>query len=152
MDAITHFSDYPHFGRLVFEVRDDTEGALVSDLKLLRTIVRNLVENSIKYSNFQLKHPRVRVVGTVEDGHFVFEVNDNGTGIPPDMQKRVFDMFFRASQQGKGSGLGLYIVKNALNKLNGTLELDSKVNHGTTFKLRIPNLEIEEPLLAEEAK
>lgn len=150
LDAITHFSDYPHFGRLSFQVRDDTEGALVSDLKLLRTIVRNLVENSIKYSNFELKNPRVRVVGSIQGEHAVIEISDNGTGIPPDMQKRVFDMFFRASQQGKGSGLGLYIVKNALDKLDGQLQLESKVGVGTTFTLRIPIIHETEPAASKE--
>lgn len=152
MDAITHFSDYPHFGKLVFEVRDDTEGMLISDLKLLRTIVRNLVENSIKYSNFQLDHPRVRITGHIDGNDAVIEVNDNGTGIPQDMQKRVFDMFFRASAQGKGSGLGLYIVKNALNKLDGALELDSQVGRGTTFLLRIPVVAVKEPTLEQKAE
>jgi signal transduction histidine kinase len=53
---------------------------------------------------------------------------------------RIFDMFYRASENSYGSGLGLYIVKNAVTKLNGTIEVDSILNKGTKFKVVIPNL------------
>ena len=65
-------------------------------------------------------------------------LSDNGTGIAPDIQKKVFEMFYRGTNTSKGSGLGLYIVKNAVKKLSGSILLESKEGEGTTFSIDLP--------------
>jgi signal transduction histidine kinase len=65
-------------------------------------------------------------------------VEDNGIGISPDLKDKIFDMFFRATESVQGSGLGLYILKEALLRLNGTVKVESTLNEGTTFIITLP--------------
>ena len=65
-------------------------------------------------------------------------VKDNGSGIPKKFHKPIFNMFFRASEKSTGSGLGLYIVKSAVKKLGGTIEVFSKVREGCEFIVNLP--------------
>jgi signal transduction histidine kinase len=67
-------------------------------------------------------------------------VNDNGIGIDDDQQKKVFDMFYRVSHHSTGSGLGLYIVKEAVDKLDGEIRLESELTKGTCITVLIPNM------------
>ncbi|MDL5047623.1 HAMP domain-containing sensor histidine kinase [Oscillatoria amoena NRMC-F 0135] len=64
---------------------------------------------------------------------------DNGIGISEDNLGRIFDMFYRATEQSDGSGIGLYIVKNAVEKLDGTINVQSKPGEGTTFIIQLPD-------------
>jgi signal transduction histidine kinase len=65
----------------------------------------------------------------------IIEIADNGIGIAENMQVRVFDMFYRGTSDAQGAGLGLYLVKEAVNKLNGSIILKSNLGEGTTFKI-----------------
>jgi signal transduction histidine kinase len=67
-------------------------------------------------------------------------VEDNGIGVERNLVPRIFEMFFRASDRSDGSGLGLYIVKNAVDRLDGTLEVQSDAGIGTRFRIVLPNL------------
>ena len=69
----------------------------------------------------------------------IIVIEDNGIGIPVDLQQRVFDMFYRATESSEGSGLGLFIVKETVERLGGAIELASVPGEGTTFRLVIPN-------------
>jgi signal transduction histidine kinase len=68
----------------------------------------------------------------------VIEVEDNGQGIPHEHQPRIFEMFYRATHNATGSGLGLYILKRSIDRLEGTIEIKSEVGVGTTFIARLP--------------
>ncbi|MBL7874140.1 MAG: HAMP domain-containing histidine kinase, partial [Cyclobacteriaceae bacterium] len=72
-----------------------------------------------------------------EQANIVF--TDNGIGISEENLSKIFEMFYRASEQSEGSGLGLYIVKNAVEKLGGHLNVSSRLNEGTTFEIVLPN-------------
>ncbi len=73
------------------------------------------------------------------DGRVAYiKVEDNGQGIATEYHTKIFEMFFRANEESKGSGLGLYIVKEALMKLSGTIRLESTVGVGTTFTIVLP--------------
>jgi PAS domain S-box-containing protein len=112
-------------------------GPGVYDEKLLRHIFGNLLSNAIKYSP---DGGKVLFSIRREDGTVVFRVQDEGIGIPPDEVTHVFESFHRASNVGsiQGTGLGLPIVKNAVEMHGGTIEIDSRVGEGTTFIVRIP--------------
>ena len=69
---------------------------------------------------------------------FYLKVEDNGQGIAPEYHNRIFDMFYRGNEQSKGSGLGLYIVKEALVKLSGSIRLESVPGVGSTFIVKLP--------------
>jgi signal transduction histidine kinase len=73
----------------------------------------------------------------------LIKVEDNGHGIAPEHQEKVFDMFYRATDRSPGSGLGLYIVKEITQKLGGKISFDSKLHKGSTFDLLLPNLKRE---------
>lgn len=69
----------------------------------------------------------------------IIEVTDNGQGIEPELTSRVFDMYFRGSENSKGNGLGLYIVKKAADKLQAIVRLESEVGKRTTVTIAFPN-------------
>jgi len=112
---------------------------LVSDVRLLRMVVSNLISNAIKYTPDE---GRVTVRTKAEGGNVVIVVSDTGMGIPLDEQDRLFSKIFRASnaqaQVPDGTGLGLYIVDQAVKVLGGTITFVSEENRGTTFTVTIP--------------
>jgi signal transduction histidine kinase len=67
------------------------------------------------------------------------EFHDNGIGIKKEYVKKVFDMFYRATEKSQGSGLGMYIVKQAVDKLKGSIKVKSTFGKGTTIKITLPN-------------
>jgi hypothetical protein len=75
------------------------------------------------------------------EGFYEFEISDNGKGIAHEYQAKVFDMFFRASSDSIGTGLGLYIVNEIVYKMGGNINLLSEPGHGTSIKISIPILE-----------
>lgn len=100
---------------------------------LLRIIVENLIENSIFFSN--MVDPLIHFKAYSSGGEIVIEVRDNGEGIDREYLDRIFEMYFRANERSKGNGLGLYIVKKAVEKLNGVIVVNSVKNVGTTFTI-----------------
>lgn len=114
-------------------------GEFWSDPWRLAEIFRNLVSNSIKYKRFDIPNSFVRVVARIDHVSATIQFKDNGIGIEPDKLPNIFSMFYRASTQSEGSGLGLYIVKNAVEKLGGQIEVFSEPLVGTEFKIILPN-------------
>lgn len=109
------------------------------DKSRLGIILNNLVSNAIRYQNAQLPNPFVDIKIDTSDTETDIVVSDNGIGMSKDIQPKVFDMFYRVSNASVGSGLGLYIVKETVEKLNGKIALDSEPGQGSTFKINIPN-------------
>jgi signal transduction histidine kinase len=103
---------------------------------LLNAIIQNLIENAIKYSRRQSPYVEIRVWR--ENGHIMLEVEDNGQGIAREHQVRIFEMFFRATPNSSGRGLGLYILKRSVDKLKGTIDIKSEIGFGSTFTVRLP--------------
>lgn len=112
----------------------------VSDLTRIRIIFNNLISNAIKYRSFDRDQSFINITVKVDREKASVVIEDNGEGIPESKLSTVFDMFVRASESSEGSGLGLYIVKDVILKLNGKVDLTSTENVGTTFSLEIPNL------------
>lgn len=111
----------------------------VSDLTRIRIILNNLISNAIKYRSYTRERSFIHIDVSVTEKEAVFAIEDNGEGIPASKLSSVFDMFVRASENSEGSGLGLYIVKNVLEKLQGTITIKSEENVGTKFVVTIPN-------------
>ena len=108
-----------------------------ADESLLRHIINNLLSNAVKYSGHE-KQIGFSVVKEVND--IVFTFTDHGIGIPEEDMKYVFEPFHRASNAEtiKGTGLGLPIVKRCVDLLEGTIEINSTLNKGTTVVVKIP--------------
>ena len=111
-----------------------------SDEGRIRVIVNNLVSNAIRYHNPAVEQPYVNIKVSANELASVIEISDNGIGIPEKHQQKVFDMFYRVSEKSRGSGLGLYIVKETLDKIQGDIQMESQVGAGTKFTIHIPNL------------
>lgn len=107
---------------------------LMSDKIRLRMILSNLIANAIKYHDPGKEQQWVQV-GVEKDTVFV---RDNGSGMMPEHLGKIFEMFYRGSDKSTGSGLGLFIAKEAVTKLGGVLSVDSVFREGSTFRVRLP--------------
>ncbi len=104
----------------------------------LKVILNNVISNAIRYRNG--RDPVIRVNVDVTDRGAQVRIEDNGKGIAKEHLKHVCRMFYRATDDGAGSGLGLYIVKEAVDKLNGSIQIESEEGRGTTVQLMIPEV------------
>jgi signal transduction histidine kinase len=115
-------------------------GTFYSAISRLNIIFNNLLSNAIKYADMDKENPMLEVRVTADDQKAEIRISDNGEGIPEESLTKIFDMFYRASTKGVGSGLGLYIVKEAVEKIQGTIQVQSEPGKGTEFILTIPSL------------
>lgn len=117
----------------------EQENDFHSDMSRVRTIIKNIVANALKYVNPMSENASVnmKVVVNEEIAHVL--IMDNGIGIEKTYLKDIFKMFFKASEYPKGPGLGLYIAKVMLDKIGGKIQVDSWKGKGTTVLLTIPN-------------
>jgi signal transduction histidine kinase len=104
---------------------------------LVKFIIQNLVENSIAFCGVESPFIKFKAYQVVNET--VLEISDNGQGIELTYLNRIFDMYFRANEKSRGNGLGLYIVKKMVDKLNGRIELKSEHGLGTTVWVYLPN-------------
>ena len=117
----------------------EDELSFYTDRQRLSIILNNLISNSLKYANSHEEKPFVKVDIYSETDNCIIEVSDNGIGISEVYLPKIFEMFFRATQDFSGSGLGLYIVKETVEKLKGKITVKSKMRQGTSFKVVLPN-------------
>jgi PAS domain S-box-containing protein len=110
-----------------------------SDPWRISEIFRNLVSNAIKYRQIDGAKPEIKVGVNINEQYANITFADNGIGIERNDLTKIFEMFYRATEQSDGSGIGLYIVKNAVEKLGGAISVDSKPGFGTTFTIMLPN-------------
>ncbi len=110
-----------------------------SDTGRIGIIFNNLISNAIKYSNPYIEHPFIHIDILIRKEEALIQFKDNGIGINEGYQDKIFNMFYRATEKSDGSGLGLYIVKEIIDKLEGSITVSSQVNIGTTFTITIPN-------------
>ena len=109
-----------------------------SDALKLQVILNNLVSNSIKYSDNKKPEQWVKVKSYRSDKEVVIEVEDNGMGIRPKDQDRIFDKFYMSGDNKKSTGLGLYLVKDAVTQLDGKIEVRSELGVCSKFRVIIP--------------
>jgi PAS domain S-box-containing protein len=145
-----------NFGEILEEIRNGhkfMEGAnklkplveiiqkekFISDKKRITVILNNIISNAIKYRDTSKEESFVSVFVECDSEKAIITIEDNGIGIAEDKQEKVFDMFYRATKLSNGSGLGMYIVKETLEKLDGIITLESSLNKGTKFSIQIPN-------------
>jgi signal transduction histidine kinase len=105
---------------------------------LMDTIINNMIENAILYGSMNGTPPKILVTAEYQGDKLCLRVHDNGIGISESVQARVFDMFFKGTEQSKGHGLGLYIVQKAVQALGGTVAVESIPDSHTTFTVTLP--------------
>ncbi len=144
-DLISDLSFYPGFDEIEFKT-DLAIDQIVFDESRLVMILNNLLNNAIKYRDQDKEQCHVILTSQKSNGKLIFEVKDNGLGISKNHETKIFDMFYRANEASDGSGLGLFIVAEAVEKLNGTITVKSEEKTGSTFTLKFQYEEDKEPI------
>jgi signal transduction histidine kinase len=102
------------------------------------SIFYNLISNAIKYRSLE-RNPEISITTLIENDSLVLLVKDNGLGMDTKKLKdKIFTLYQRFHHHVEGKGIGLFLVKTQVEALNGTIEISSKVNEGTTFTIRLP--------------
>jgi signal transduction histidine kinase len=128
-----------NFSAVKTEVRIDHETIpFKSDALRIKIIISNIISNAYKYYNSTVKS-YLKIKVKITPLSIVMSFRDNGIGIKKEYVNKVFDMFYRATEKSQGSGLGMYIVKQAVDKLKGTIGVKSTFGKGTTIKIVLPN-------------
>ncbi len=130
----------PGYERIRKEIFIDGNSQFYSDQYRLSLILNNLISNGIKYSDPAKENPFIHIRIHVDPHKASLSFSDNGIGIDNEYIQKVFNMFFRATEEKEGAGLGLYIVKEAVEKLCGTIRLESQLGKGTVFNIDLPNM------------
>jgi signal transduction histidine kinase len=136
-DCIGTYQFLENFRHIRFTIEVESGLEFYSEWAIVNTILQNLIENAIKYSMPE-KVPVVRIAVSQHDKFLNIIVEDNGIGIDPRLQAKVFNMFFRANDHVEGTGLGLYILKRAVERLHGEVSFKSEVYQGTAFTVKLP--------------
>jgi signal transduction histidine kinase len=132
------FSDEAKRIKMTYDVPEDL--TIKTDPMRLAIVVNNLVSNAFKYSDYSKAEPSVQVNAYQLNNQVQIEVKDNGEGISESRLEKIFSMFYRASSKSSGSGLGLYLVKETVERLGGTIDVKSEVGKGSVFTVRIPDV------------
>jgi signal transduction histidine kinase len=135
-EVLDGLSDAIHKKGIGVQIEIDEKLPFVSYPALVKIIIDNLIENAIHFAGFD--KPFVRVMFSVDNQTARFVVTDNGQGIMTEYQNRIFDMYYRANDRSKGNGLGLYISKKAIEKLEGQIYFTSLSGEGSTFTAEFP--------------
>ena len=134
-----NLAEYPDIKKVYFEISISENAVIQSERFTLSSVFQNIIENSIKYMDKSKVENRVKIslYDTADQHILIFE--DNGIGIKASNLKNIFQMFYRANTVNPtGVGLGLYIVKQHIERLNGQIEIDSKEGEFTRFTIRLP--------------
>lgn len=136
------FSLYKHDANgksISTEIQIDKElEEIESDIVFVNIIINNLISNSFKYRDITKKNQFIKVDVTSEGDHLVIKIEDNGIGISKEFHQKIFDMFYILDSRKRGTGLGLYIIKKSVEKLGGTIHLESTLGQGSKFIILLP--------------
>ncbi|MDN5202571.1 HAMP domain-containing sensor histidine kinase [Fulvivirgaceae bacterium BMA10] len=137
-EVIDNYQFLDGFERIDFKKEVLLTEPIELDKNRLKIVLNNLIANAIKYHDYKLSDPFVKVRIGRSNGHVEIAVKDNGPGINETEQPKIFDMFYRGTETSTGSGLGLYIVKEMISKMNGQIELKSVPRKGSEFLINLP--------------
>jgi len=127
-----------NFAAVTTEIHSNGSTTFKSDPLRIRIIFGNVISNAYKYFNPSNKS-FLKIKIAVNGDTAKVEFKDNGIGIQSEHLDKIFNMFYRATDRSQGSGLGMYIVKQAVEKLNGKIAVKSNYGEGTQIKVVLPN-------------
>jgi signal transduction histidine kinase len=139
LENIEKLKYMPGFDRLNVRLEIQKDCLFISDRYRLSIILNNLISNAIKYQDFSKTKSLLTIEGKIQADRVSLNFVDNGIGIATELVDKVFNMFFRATEKAEGSGLGLYIVKEAVERLHGKISVTSEVGKGSSFQIIIQN-------------
>jgi len=138
-ESLSDIKFLPGMDRINFVINVDEDAIVMSDRTRLTIILNNLVGNSVKYRDDRKELSLVRITFEKTKTTWRLEIEDNGIGIDKRYLSRVFEMFFRGTDRSQGSGLGLYIVKETVERLYGEIYVDSERGLWTKFTIAVPH-------------
>lgn len=136
--AFLLLSDEMIRNEIEFKVEFSENNLIRSDSAMLKSIVHNLLSNSVRYYDQQKTDRFIHVTVTNRDSLLELVVEDNGIGMNEEIKSKAFELFSREDDKIAGSGIGLYLVKRMVDKLHGTIEVESRKGVGTRLKILIP--------------
>jgi signal transduction histidine kinase len=137
-DVIENLSTLENASRIEFKKFIRIEENVMIDRVRFMVILNNLISNAIKYHNYSLTNPWIKIMISKIGDKIQIMVADNGHGITDEHRDKIFEMFFRTSDSPLGSGMGLFIVKETVEKMNGKIQLSSKEGEGACFRIDLP--------------
>lgn len=138
LHEITQQYAYYHTKNVEILIKGSLTQPFFSDKTKLRIALQNLVGNAVNYADLSKEKPYCHLFVRENGKSVEIEIVDNGVGIEEKHGIKIFEMFYRANNIIKGSGLGLYMVKEAIEKVHGTIRFESKLGEGTRFFLTFP--------------
>ncbi len=106
----------------------------------LRVILTHLISNAVQFRDLSKSNMRVSVQAELSESRCILQVRDNGIGISSEVRPHIFELFYRGSERSTGSGVGLYIIHEIVNKMNGSILVRSVPGKGSVFQITLPNL------------
>ncbi len=125
-------------GNIMVSIDVDHNVIVNTDASRLKIVLNNLISNAYKYHRKDIENAFIKIIAKKLEREVEIQIIDNGLGIDEEHHLKIFDMFYRATENSEGSGLGLYIVKETLDKLEGTIKVSSKLKEGSTFTVLLP--------------
>jgi|GEM_PF-6619677 len=138
-EQITAFSKTAAVKNITIQFSQDQNlGSIITDINVLKRVINNLISNAIKFSEF---NKEIKIAAHRKEKNIIIDITDQGPGILPAEKEKLFKRFSKLSNKPtnneSSSGLGLYIVKELLGKLNSTITLDSTKGEGSTFTINL---------------
>lgn len=121
-----------------FALKNDVMLPIQGDLRRIRMVLSNLLSNAFKFHRVDIPDPKAECRFSLDQDKLIIEISDNGKGIPSEILSKLFDMFSRGPDQNTGSGVGLFVVKEITQALNGRIDVQSEWQKGTVFRVEIP--------------
>lgn len=135
LDSLRYF---PGASEMLVNVEVEDNLIVAIDSTRLEVILSNLLSNAIKYRDLERERSFVMIRIEHSGNSLVITIEDNGIGIPKEYLDKIFDMYVRAHDHSQGSGLGLFILRETVERLGGTFRVESKVRHGSSFIVALP--------------
>ena len=132
-----HFIEGAHLIEKTINIKSSSH--FINDKKRISILLKNLLSNAIKYNMAGYRDAYVKVEAEIDAVECRLSISDNGMGIAEEHQDKIFDIFYRATSKNTGTGIGLHLVKEIINKLNGKITMRSTLDAGTIFYVTLPN-------------
>ena len=137
-DCISSYKFLPNFSEVSFESDVASSIHYQAEWALINTVIQNLIENGIKYARLEDNKPKISIEVKQDEKQIHVKAMDNGIGMDQETVDKIFTMFFRVNRKIEGTGLGLHILKRAIERLNGSVRVESTLGEGTTFFISLP--------------
>jgi len=138
LEIIDSFKYMDEHKNIQFNIQMQPVQAIITDKELISSSLSNLIDNAIRYRQSESSFININIQNDENQKRTIIEIEDNGIGIPEKCKDKIFDMFYRATEKSQGAGLGLYLVKNAVTKINGTIAFNSEQGKGSNFRITLP--------------